>query len=132
MSGNTPEKSELMRSNVVTILLSIILLVVALTLWAWSSPDVIDTSPVGAIQDLNPWVLWGLELLVMIGFFFFASISAFNLRLMISGIRAGWTEIIVLIIIVTAMSYLMFSPELAAATFIASLGVLSYFYMIQR
>ncbi|TXT53947.1 MAG: conserved membrane protein of unknown function [Candidatus Thorarchaeota archaeon] len=132
MSDNTPDKSELMRSNIVTILFTVILLVIALTLWAWSSPDVVDTSPVGAITEINPWLLWGIELVIMIGLFFFASLSTINLRLMISGIRAGWTEMIALIIVVTALAFFMFSPELAAATLVATLGILSYFYMIQR
>ncbi|MFW9793265.1 MAG: hypothetical protein ACFFEE_03095 [Candidatus Thorarchaeota archaeon] len=84
MSDETPERSELVRSSIITIIFTVIFLVLGLSLWAWSSPDVIDTSPVGALNEINPAVTVLIEVLVMFGFFVFLSVTVINLRLMMT------------------------------------------------
>jgi hypothetical protein len=63
VSDETPERSEMMRSTIITVLLTVVFFVIGLAFWAWSSPEVIDTSPVGAINEMNPALTVLIEVL---------------------------------------------------------------------
>ncbi|TFF91729.1 hypothetical protein EU545_03135 [Candidatus Thorarchaeota archaeon] len=131
MSDETPERSEIVKSSVITVSLSVVLLVLALTFWAWSSPDVIDTSPVGGLNAISPYLTVVLEVFMMLGFFVFLVVTVINLRLYVTGIRAGWTEVILVFVLVSVMSWLMFGAAVGAATGIVSLGFVVYLYLLQ-
>ena len=131
VSDETPERREMIRSSVITVALSVILLILGLTFWAWSSPDVIDTSPVGWLNGISPYLTVVLEVFMMLGFFVFLVVTVINLRLFFTGIRAGWTEVILVWIVVGAMSWLMFGAAAGAATAILSMGFIVYLYLLQ-
>lgn len=132
VSEETPESREMLRSTIITVLLSAIFIVIGLVLWAWSSPDVIDGSPVGALNAINPYITVILEVLIMLGAYIFIVVTVINLRLQYTGIRAGWTEVILVFIVVVAMSWLMFGSYVGAATGILSLGFVVYLYLLQE
>lgn len=132
VSEETPERSEMIRSSIITIILAVLFLVLGLALWAWSSPDVIDTSPVGALNEFNPAITVLIEVLVMLGFFIFLSITVINLKLMLTEIRAGWIEVIVVLIVVAIMASTMFGVFVGAASVILSLGFVVYLYLLQE
>jgi hypothetical protein len=131
VSDETPERSEMMRSTIITVLLTVVFFVIGLAFWAWSSPEVIDTSPVGAINEMNPALTVLIEVLVMVMAFIFLSVTAINLKLMLTNIRAGWTEVIVILIVMAIMSSAMFGLFVAAATIVLSLGFVVYLYLLQ-
>ncbi len=127
-----PERREIVRSTVVTVVLTALLMMLGLAFWAWSEPDVIATSPVGALNDINPFLTLILEILIMAGVFVFLTVTAVNLRLYITNIRAGWGEIILLVIIATIMTFLMFESGVATVTFLLSLAFVVYLYFLQQ
>jgi hypothetical protein len=131
VSDETPERSTMLRSSIITIILTVLFLVLGLALWAWSSPDVIDSSPVGALNAINPAITVAIEVLVMLAFFIFLSVSVINLKLMLTDIRAGWTEVIVLIIALAIMASTMFGIFVGAASVLVSLGFVVYLYLLQ-
>jgi hypothetical protein len=131
VSDETPERSEMMRSTIITVLLTVVFFVIGLAFWAWSSPEVIDTSPVGAINEVNPALTVLIEVLVMVMAFIFLSVTAINLKLMLTNIRAGWTEVIVILIVMAIMSSAMFGLFVGAATVVLSLGFVVYLYLLQ-
>ena len=131
VSDETPERSEMMRSTIITVLLTAVFFVIGLAFWAWSSPEVIDTSPVGAINEMNPALTVLIEVLVMVMAFIFLSVTAINLKLMLTNIRAGWTEVIVILIVMAIMSSAMFGLFVGAATVVLSLGFVVYLYLLQ-
>ena len=131
MSDETPERSEMVRSTIITVLLTVVFFVIGLVFWAWSSPEVIDTSPVGAINEMNPALTVLIEVVVMVMAFIFLSVTAINLRLMLTNIRAGWTEVIVSLIVIAIASSAMFTLFVGAATVILSLGFVVYLYLLQ-
>lgn len=131
VSDETPERSEMMRSTIITVLLTVVFFVIGLAFWAWSSPEVIDTSPVGAINEMNPALTVLIEVLVMVMAFIFLSVTAINLKLMLTNIRAGWTEVIVILIVMAIMSSAMFGLFVGAATVVLSLGFVVYLYLLQ-
>jgi hypothetical protein len=110
----------------------VVLLILGLAFWAWSAPEVIATSPVGAINAVNPFLVLIIEILVMSGMFFFLTITVVNIRLFMTQIRAGWTELILLLIVVFVMTILMFIPEVAIVTLLLSLSIVVYLYMLQE
>ncbi|MGD9381448.1 MAG: hypothetical protein PVI03_03305 [Candidatus Thorarchaeota archaeon] len=132
MSDEIPERSEIVRSTIITIILTVVLLSLGLALWAWSAPEVIDTSPVGALNDMNPFLVLIIEILVMSGMFLFLTITVVNIRLYLTQIRAGWTELILLLIVVFVMTFLMFEAGVAIVTLLLSLAVIVYLYMLQE
>jgi len=132
VSDETPERSEMMRSSIITILLTVVFFVIGLAFWAWSSPDVIDTSPVGAINELNPAVTVLIEVLVMVMAFIFLSVTVINMKLMFTSIRAGWTEVIAIVIIIAIVTSAMFGLFVGAATVVLSLGFVVYLYLLQE
>jgi len=131
VSDETPERSEMVRSTIITVLLTVVFFVIGLVFWAWSSPEVIDTSPVGAINEMNPALTVLIEVVVMVMAFIFLSVTAINLRLMLTNIRAGWTEVIVILIVIAIASSAMFTLFVGAATVILSLGFVVYLYLLQ-
>ncbi|MCF2137407.1 MAG: hypothetical protein K9W43_09260 [Candidatus Thorarchaeota archaeon] len=132
MSHNMPDKSDLTRSNIITLFLTVILLVVAILLWMWSAPDVIDTSPIGALNNFNPFVTFVVEILIMTGVFIFATVTVINLRLQLTSVRAGWLEVIIMFIVIVAISWATFGVNAAGATAILSLGFIAYLYLLQE
>ncbi len=131
MSDDIPERSETIRSAVITIVLAVVFLIVGLAFWAWSFPDIIDTSPVGAINEFNPYVTLIIEALAMLGMFIFLSVTVINVKLFLSGIRAGWMEVISVFTIVVAISYVMFGAAVCGVTAVLSLGFVVYLYLLQ-
>jgi hypothetical protein len=132
LSYDIPERSEMVRSTIITVILTVVLLSLGLAFWAWSAPDVIGTSPVGALNDMNPFLVLIIEILVMSGVFVFLTITVINIRLFLTQIRAGWTEIILLLIIIFVMAFLMFEPGVAIVTLLLSLAFVVYLYMLQE
>ncbi|MGY5864570.1 MAG: hypothetical protein RTV41_08180 [Candidatus Thorarchaeota archaeon] len=132
VSEETPERSTMVRSSIITIMLTAIFLILGLALWAWSSPDIIDVSPVGALNAINPAITVAIEVLVMIMFFIFLSVSVINLRLMMTQLRAGWTDVIILLILQAIMASTMFGVFVGAASVLVSLGFVVYLYLLQE
>ena len=122
----------MVRSSIITILLTVVFFVIGLAFWAWSSPDIIETSPVGAINAMNPAVTVLIEVLVMVMTFIFLSVTAINLKLMLTSIRAGWTEVIVILIVMAIATSAMFGLFVGAATVVLSLGFVVYLYLLQE
>jgi len=131
VSDETPERSEMIRSTIITVLLTVVFFVIGLAFWAWSSPEIIETSPVGALNELNPALTILIEVLVMLMAFIFLSVTVINLRLMLTNIRAGWTEVIVVLIVMTIVASAMFGLFVGAATVVLSLGFVVYLYLLQ-
>jgi len=122
----------MIRSLIITIILTVLFLVLGLALWAWSSPDVVASSPVGALNEINPAITILIEVLVMFGFFVFLSVTVINLKLSLTEIRAGWTEVIVVLIVLAIMASTMFGVFVGAASMILSLGFVVYLYLLQE
>ena len=121
-----------MRSTIITVIFSVVFFVLGLAFWAWSSPDIIDSSPVGAINALNPAVTVLIEVLLMVMSFIFLSVTAINLKLMLTGIRAGWTEVIIILIFIAIVTSAMFGVFVTSATVVLSLGFVVYLYLLQE
>lgn len=132
MSDDVPDRSETIRSAVITVILTVVFLIVGLVFWAWSFTDIIDTSPVGAINSFNPYVTLMIEALAMLGMFIFLSVTVINMKLFLSGIRAGWMEVILVFIIVVAISWVMFGAAVSSVTAVLSLGFVVYLYLLQE
>jgi uncharacterized membrane protein len=132
VSDDTPERGEMIRSTAITTVLTVVLLILGLVFWAWSSPEVIDSSPIGILTSMNPYVTVLIESLTMLGMFIFLSVTVINLRLFISNVRAGWFEVIAIFILVTAMAWLMFGSSVGSVTALLSLGFVVYLYLLQE
>ncbi|HDD67269.1 MAG TPA: hypothetical protein ENG31_01435 [Candidatus Thorarchaeota archaeon] len=132
MSQDTPDKSELMRSNIITLVFTVIFLVLVVLFWMWSAPDVVDTSPVGALNDINPYVTFVIEILVLFGVFVFGTVTVVNFRLQLTDVRAGWPEIILMIIVVAVIAYLAFGVNAMGGAVVLSLGFVAYLYLLQE
>ncbi len=132
MSDDIPERSAIIRSTIITVILTVVLLSLGLAFSAWSAPEVISTSPVGALNDMNPFLVLIIEILVMSGVFIFLTITVINIRLFLTQIRAGWTEIILLLIVTFVMTFLMFDSGVAIVTLLLSLAFIVYLYMLQE
>jgi len=131
VSDEIPERSEMIRSTIITVVFTIVFFILGLTFWAWSSPEVIATSPVGAINELNPALTVLIEVIIMLMAFIFLSVTVINLRLALTNIRAGWTDVIVLLIIIAIVTSAMFGLFVGAATVVLSLGFVVYLYLLQ-
>ena len=132
MSDETPERGEVIRSTVITLVFTVVFLILGFTFWVWSSPDIIDTSPIGLLNDMNPFVTIVLESLTMVAIFIFLSVTVINLKLFLSGVRAGWSEVVMVFIIVIAMAWVMFGSAVGSTTAILSLGFVVYLYWLQQ
>ena len=132
MSDDIPERREMIRSTAITIILTVVFLILGLAFWAWSSPDIIESSPIGILNSMNLYVTVLIESLTMLGMFIFLSVTVINIRLFISNVRAGWLEVIVIFILVIAMSWLMFGSGVGGVSAVLSLGFVVYLYLLQE
>jgi len=132
VSDDIPDRSETIRSAAITVIFSVVFLIVGLAFWVWSFTDIIDTSPVGAINAFNPYVTVIIEALAMLGMFIFLSVTVINAKLFLSGIRAGWMEVILVFIVVVAISWVMFGTAVSGVTAVLSLGFVVYLYLLQE
>ena len=125
------EKKEFVRSTIITVIFSLVFLILGVAFWYWSTPEVIDTSPVNWLLEINAFLVPVIETLLMVGFFIALVVTIINSRLYFTGIRAGWLEIIFTLILVTAISWAMFEVYIGVATLVISVGFLAYIYMLQ-
>jgi hypothetical protein len=132
VSDDTPDRSEMIRSTVITSILTAIFMIIGLTLWAWSSLNEDEISPIDLLNDINPFVTVLIESLTMLGVFIFLIVSVINLRLFLSEVRAGWVEVISVFILIVAMAWLMFGAAVGGVTAILSLGFVVYLYLLQE
>ena len=68
----------------------------------------------------------------MVMAFIFISVTAINLKLMLTNIRAGWTEVIIILIFIAIVTSAMFGVFVASATVVLSLGFVVYLYLLQE
>jgi len=125
------EKKEFVRSTIITVIFSLVFLILGVAFWYWSTPDVIDTSPVNWLLETNAFLVPVIETLLMVGFFIALIVTVIAARLYFTGIRAGWLEIISTLILVTAISWVMFESNVGIATLVISIGFVVYIYMLQ-
>ena len=123
------DRSEITRSTFITGVLTVIFTVLIVAFWAWSAPDV--ESLVSYLWEQNPFIVPILEILIIFGFFVFLSVTFINLRLYLTKIRAGWFDILILLIIVTLISYYSFGQDVAIAGLVLCLGFVVYLYLLQ-
>ncbi|MGY5860370.1 MAG: hypothetical protein RTU63_13450 [Candidatus Thorarchaeota archaeon] len=132
MSEDVPERSEMIRSAAITIVLTAVFLIIGIVFWLWSAEDIIATSPVGALNSVNPFLTGIIEAMSMLGTFIFLSVTAINLRMLFSEVRAGWLEVISIYIIVVAMAWIMFGSAVGGVTAVFCLGFVVYLYLLQE
>lgn len=125
------EKKEFVRSTIITVIFSLVFLILGVAFWYWSTPEVIDTSPVNWILEINSFLVPVIETLLMVGFFIALITTIINSRLYFTEIRAGWLEIIFTLILTTAISWAMFDSNVGIATLVISIGFVVYLYMLQ-
>ena len=125
------EKKEFVRSTIITVIFSLVFLILGVAFWYWSTPEVIDTSPVNWLLETNAFLVPVIETLLMVGFFIALITTIINSRLYFTEIRAGWLEIIFTLILVTAISWAMFDSNVGIATLVISIGFVVYLYMLQ-
>ncbi len=130
MSNEIPERDEVLRSTIITVVLSAIFLALAITFWAWSAPGI--TTPLTTLNDINPFIAPLLETLFMLVTFIFLTVTVVNLRLYLTKVRAGWTEIILMLIFIGVASHVMFEYAVAIATVVLCLGFVAYLYLLQE
>jgi magnesium-transporting ATPase (P-type) len=131
VSDDIPERGEMIRSSVITVIFTAVFTIIALVLWAWESLPEDEISPLDALNDLNPYVTLLIEALVMLGFFIFLCVTVINLRMFFSDVRAGWLEVIASYILVVAMAWLMFGSAVGGVSAILCLGFVVYLYLLQ-
>ncbi|MHA1137142.1 MAG: hypothetical protein ACTSSE_11715 [Candidatus Thorarchaeota archaeon] len=132
MSEDVPDRSEMTRSAVITIILAAVFLIIGFLFWIWSAEDVIATSPVGTLNNFNQFLTGIIEAVSMLGAFIFMSVTVINLRMFLSEVRAGWLEVISVYIIVVAMTWLMFGSAVGGVTAVFCLGFVVYLYLLQE
>ena len=130
VSDDIPERSEMIRSIIITSIFSTILLSLGIVFWFWSTLE--SDNIVTMLNDINPFLTIVLEILFMSGFFVFLTVTVTNLRLTTTQIRAGWMEVICTLILVTAISWIMFEMYVGIATCIISIGFIVYLYLLQE
>ena len=129
VSDETPERGEVIKSSIITIVLVVIFLSLAIAFWAWSAPDI--TSPVKYLNGLNPYIAVVLEIMFMFGFFVFATVTIVNVKLALTRLRAGWTEIVLMLILEVLLSFLMFGSGVGSASVVLCLAFVVYLYLLQ-
>ena len=130
MSVDIPERSEIVRSTIITVILASIFLTIGVLFWSLTQPDVI--SPIADLNAANPYLLAILEVLVMFAAFLFITVTIVNLRLFYTQIRAGWLDVMVILIIMVALTYVLFQESVALFTSLFDLGFLVYLYLLQE
>ncbi len=129
MSDEIPDRDEIIRSTLITAVLTSIFIVIGIVFWAWSNSDI--DSPLTALNGMNPFLTPIIEIVLVLCMFIFLTVTVVNLRLYITHIRSGWLEIILLIIIQMILAYFMFGSEVTAASFVFCLGFVVYLYALQ-
>ncbi len=132
MSDRIPERSEIVRSSVITIIFAVVPLILAIAFWAWSSPDIINQTIVGTINNINPYITYVLEIVFMAFFFFFTTVTIVNLRLFVTTVRSGWAEVLLMLIVTGVLSYAMFGAGVMGATIVFCLAFIVYLYLLQE
>ncbi len=132
MSDDIPDRSEMIRSTVITVIITAVFMIIALTLWAWASLPEVETSPIDILNDFNPYISVIIESLTMLCVFIFLSVTVINLKLYLSQVRAGWFEILLIYILVIAMAWIMFGVAVGGVSAIFSLGFIVYLYLLQE
>ena len=130
LSDDIPERDEIVRSTVITVLLTAIFLIIAIMFWAWTASEV-DT-PITWMNAANPVLAPIIEVFTMFLVFVFLITTVVNLRLYMTRIRSGWLEVIFLFIIVTVMAWLMFGTNVGLASGVLSLAFIGYLYLLQE
>ena len=130
MSIEIPERSEMLRSTMITVTISAICITIGIAFWAWSGSEL--DNPVKALNDFNPYITLIVEILLMFGTFVFATVTIINLKLYISKIRAGWTEVIAMVFLIGAISWLMFESWVGMASIVLMVGFVVYLYLLQE
>jgi len=129
MSDEIPERSEIIRSTIITSVLTALFLIIGLIFWAWANSEV-DT-PLTALNDINPFLAPIIEIVSMGVMFFFMTVTVANLRLFLTKIRSGWLDIILLLVVQVIISYFMFGLEITGASFVLCLAFIAYIYLLQ-
>ncbi len=130
VSDDIPERDEIVRSTVITVFFTVVFLVIAIAFWAWTASEV--ATPVTWLNTVNPVLAPVIEVFTMFLAFVFLTTTTINLRLFMTRIRAGWTEIILVFIIVVAISWMMFGDSVGLATGVLSLAFIGYLYLLQE
>ncbi len=130
MSVDIPERSEIVRSTIITVILASIFLTIGVLFWFWAQPDVV--SPIADLSEASPYLIYILEVLFMVVAFIFLTVTLVNLRLFYTQIRAGWLDVIVILIIMVVLTYVMFQEHVALFTLLFDLGFLVYLYLLQE
>ena len=130
VSDDIPERDEIVRSTVITVFFTAIFLVIAILFWAWTASEV-DT-PVTWMISVNPVLAPVIEVFAMFLVFVFLVTTVVNLRLFTTRLRAGWTEVLLIFIIVVAMAWVMFGEGVGLASAVLSLAFIGYMYLLQE
>ena len=131
MSDDIPERSDMIKSTVITVIIAAVFMIIALALWAWESLPEDELSPLDTLYDINPYVPLLIEALVMLGLFVFVIVTVINLRLFFSEVRAGWLEVISIFILIVALAWIMFGSAVGGISAIFCLGFIVYLYLLQ-
>jgi len=131
VSDDVPERSDMIKSTVITVIFAAVFMIIALTLWAWEALPEVETSPIDMLNDINPYITLLIEALTMLGEFVFLSVTVINLRMFFSDVRAGWLEVISVYILVVVMAWLMFGASVGGISAIFNLGFIAYLYLLQ-
>ena len=115
-----------------TAVLTILFLTLALLFWGWSSADIVEETPVGWLRNFNEYVLYVLEILSLFLTYVFLTTTVVNLKLGFTGVRAGWTELVLILILIAGIAYAMFGGPIMAVTVVAMLAFIGYLYLLQR
>jgi hypothetical protein len=130
LSDDIPERDEIVRSTVITVFLTALFLIIAILFWAWTSSEV--ETPVTWMYSVNPVLAPVIEVFTMFLVFVFLITTIINLRLYMTRIRAGWLEVILIFIFVTAMAWFMFGTSVGLASGVLSLAFIGYLYLLQE
>ena len=129
VSDEVPAREEIIRSTILTSILTSVFVILSVLFWAWAG--LTEETPLDALNEMNVFLVYGLEVLFMFGMFVFLTVTVINLRHYLTRIRSGWLEIIALLIIAVVISYFMFETGVAAASFLLDLGFVAYIYLLQ-
>lgn len=126
------ERRVVIRSTIVTTVLTILFLSLAILFWAWSSADIVRDTPVGWLKQYNEYILYVLEILFPSLTYVFLTTTVTNAKLGFTGVRAGWTELIIILILIAGVTYAMFGAAIMAVTIIAMIAFIGYLYLLQK
>jgi hypothetical protein len=132
VSTEQPERSVVIRSTIMTTVLTIVFLTLAILFWAWSSADIVDETPVGWLRHYNEYILYVLEILFPSLTYVFLTTTVINVKLGFTGVRAGWTELVIILILIAGATYAMFGGAIMAATIVAMVAFIGYLYLLQK